>query len=139
MGQMNVEQFAEELGLPAALLLEQLRAAGVEKTLANDALNEQDKTQLLEYLRRVHGAKESKTKITLMRRETTEIRKADSTGRSRTIQVEVRKKRVFVKRDMAGVVAPESWLCLRKNRPGFCWARGSWRSGKKRRANRRNL
>jgi len=107
MGQMNVEQFAEELGLPASLLLEQLRAAGVEKTLANDALNEQDKTQLLEYLRRVHGAKESKTKITLMRRETTEIRKADSTGKSRTIQVEVRKKRVFVKRDAAGAVPEE--------------------------------
>jgi len=107
MGQMNVEQFAEELGLPASLLLEQLRAAGVEKTLVNDALNEQDKTQLLEYLRRVHGAKEAKTKITLMRRETTEIRKADSTGKSRTIQVEVRKKRVFVKRDSAGAVPEE--------------------------------
>jgi len=99
MGQMNVAQFAGELGLPATLLLEQLRAAGVNKAAAEDSLTEQDKTQLLDYLRRAHGAKESKNKITLTRKETTEIKKADSTGKARTIQVEVRKKRVFVKRD----------------------------------------
>ena len=64
-------------------------------------LTEQDKTQLLEYLRRVHGTKESKNKITLTRRQTTEIKKADSTGKARTIQVEVRKKRVLVKREAA--------------------------------------
>jgi translation initiation factor IF-2 len=50
-------------------------------------------------LRRVHGTKESKNKITLTRRETSEIKKADSTGKARTIQVEVRKKRVLVKRE----------------------------------------
>ena len=82
------------------LLLEQLQAAGVSKQLVDDTpLTEQDKTQLLEYLRRVHGTKESKNKITLTRRETTEIKKADSTGKARTIQVEVRKKRVLVKRE----------------------------------------
>ena len=101
MGQINVAQFASELGLPATLLLEQLRAAGVNKTTADDSLSEQDKTQLLDYLRRAHGAQETKKKITLTRRETTEIKKADSTGKARTIQVEVRKKRVFVKRDAA--------------------------------------
>ncbi len=69
-------------------------------------LTEQDKTQLLEYLRRVHGTNEAKTKITLTRRQTSEIKKADATGKSRTIQVEVRKKRVFVKREAsAGEVA----------------------------------
>ena len=99
MAQMNVAQFATELGLPAALLLEQLRAAGVSKNLSEDLLTEQDKAQLLEYLRRSHGAKEAKSKITLTRRETTEIKKADSTGKARTIQVEVKKRRVFVKRD----------------------------------------
>jgi translation initiation factor IF-2 len=101
MGQMNVAQFAGELGLPATLLLEQLRAAGVNKAASEDLLTEQDKTQLLDYLRRAHGAKEQKNKITLTRKETTEIKKADSTGKARTIQVEVRKKRVFVKRDVA--------------------------------------
>ena len=108
MAQMNVSQFAGELGLPATLLLEQLRAAGVNKSQIEDSLTEQDKTRLLDYLRRAHGAKEAKTKITLTRRETTEIKKADSTGKARTIQVEVRKKRVFVKRDNAEeALAPE--------------------------------
>jgi translation initiation factor IF-2 len=107
MAQMNVSQFAKELGLPSALLLEQLQAAGVGKALAEDTvLTEQDKTQLLDYLRRVHGAKDTKNKITLTRRQTTEIKKADSTGKARTIQVEVKKKRVLVKRDAATAEAP---------------------------------
>ena len=101
MPQMNVSQFATELGVAASLLLEQLKAAGVEKGAAEDALSEQDKTQLLDYLRRAHGVKEGRSKITLTRRETTEIRKSDSTGKMRTIQVEVRKKRVVVKRETA--------------------------------------
>jgi len=107
MAQTNVAQFAKELGVPAAMLLEQLQAAGVGKALVEDTpLSEQDKTQLLEYLQRVHGTKESKNKITLMRKQTSEIKKADATGRSRTIQVEVRKKRVFVKRE-AGTATGE--------------------------------
>jgi translation initiation factor IF-2 len=109
MAQINVTQFAKELGLPPALLMEQLQAAGVRKALtAETALTEKDKTQLLDYLREVHGGKEAKQKITLTRKQTTEIKKSDSTGKSRTIQVEVRKKRVLVKRDApeAEVVAP---------------------------------
>lgn len=101
MAQIKVQEFAQELGLQPELLLEQLRAAGVTKALTADAaLTEKDKTQLLDYLREAHGAKESKQKITLTRRQTTEIKKADATtGKARTIQVEVRKKRVLVKRD----------------------------------------
>ncbi|BCB27633.1 translation initiation factor IF-2 [Sulfurimicrobium lacus] len=105
MAHMNVTQFATELGLPAALLLEQLRAAGVNKSQNDDSLTEQDKAQLLDYLRRSHGASDVKSKITLTRRETTEIKKADSTGKARTIQVEVKKKRVFVKRDVSEELA----------------------------------
>jgi len=106
MAQITVKVFAQELGLQPELLLEQLRAAGVKKALTEDAaLTEKDKTQLLDYLRESHGAKESKQKITLTRRQTTEIKKADATtGKARTIQVEVRKKRVLVKRD---AVEPE--------------------------------
>ncbi len=97
---MNVEQFAQELRLSTELLLEQLRAAGVVKSLAGDEVTEQDKSRLLDYLSKKHGARESKGKITLTRRETTEIRRADNnTGKARTIQVEVRKKRVLIKRD----------------------------------------
>src|SRR5688572_28220595 len=110
MAQINVTQFAKELGLPIELLVEQLQTAGVKKKLAEDTiLTEKDKTQLLDYLRQAHGAKESKNKITLTRKQTTEIKKADSTGKARTIQVEVRKKRVLVKRDPVvevPVVAP---------------------------------
>ena len=55
---------------------------------------------MLSYLRSVHGAQSGeKRKISLTRKETSEIKQADATGKSRTIQVEVRKKRTFVKRD----------------------------------------
>jgi translation initiation factor IF-2 len=107
MAQINVTQFASELGLPPGLLIEQLQAAGVKRVLAADTLlTEKDKTQLLDYLRQVHGGKESKQKITLTRRQTSEIKKSDGTGKSRTIQVEVRKKRVLVKRDTVEAEVP---------------------------------
>jgi translation initiation factor IF-2 len=98
---MNVEQFAQELKLPPQLLLEQLHAAGIAKHAVSDAVTESDKAKLLEYLRKMHGGGggEGKTKITITRKQTGEIRKTDSTGKSRTIQVEVRKKRTYVKRD----------------------------------------
>ena len=100
MAQMTIEQFATELKLPSGALLEQLAKAGVEAKKEGDNLSEQDKTKLLEYLQKQHGAAgEPKKKITLTRKQTTEIKAAGSTGKARTIQVEVRKKRVFVKRD----------------------------------------
>ena len=99
MENMSVTQFAGELKMPAALLLEQLKRAGVEKSGAAELLTEQDKARLLDYLRRAHGDTEPKGKITLTRKQTSEIRATDSTGRARTVQVEVRKKRTFVKRD----------------------------------------
>ncbi|HXF45915.1 MAG TPA: translation initiation factor IF-2 associated domain-containing protein, partial [Burkholderiaceae bacterium] len=96
----TVAQFATELKVPPQLLLEQLRAAGVVKHAETDALSEEDKARLLDSLRRAHGAQEvEKKKITLTRKQTTAIKQADATGKARTIQVEVRKKRVFVKRD----------------------------------------
>jgi translation initiation factor IF-2 len=107
MAKSNVTQFAEELKLPVGLLLEQLQAAGVKKKTGEDAITEQDKTRLLDYLREMHGNKDEKKKITLTRKQTTEIKKADATGKARTIQVEVRKKRTFVKVDKPAEVAPE--------------------------------
>ncbi len=105
MDQMTVSQFAAELKMPAPALLEQLAKAGVAKEAKEDALSEQDKTRLLDYLRKSHGETAPKAKITLTRKQTSEIRSADSTGKSRTIQVEVRKKRVFVKRDASELAA----------------------------------
>ncbi|MHB1400941.1 MAG: translation initiation factor IF-2 [Thiobacillus sp.] len=104
---MNVEQFAQELKLPPQLLLEQLKAAGVSKNDVVDSVTEADKAHLLDYLRKMHGggAETGKTKITITRKQTGEIRKTDSTGKSRTIQVEVRKSRTYVKRDAAALAA----------------------------------
>ena len=101
MASNNVAQFATELKMPADLLLTQLRSAGVEKSSTSDPLSKDDKDKLLNHLRRTHGAGETgeKKKITVTRKETTEIKQADSSGKSRTIQVEVRKKRTFVQRD----------------------------------------
>ena len=98
MSSITVAQFAIELKMPSNVLLEQLREAGVSLNSVDASVTDSDKAKLLESLRRSHGATEG-TKITLTRRKTSEIRQADGAGRSRTIQVEVRKKRTFVKRD----------------------------------------
>ncbi|MDE2598069.1 MAG: translation initiation factor IF-2 [Rhodocyclaceae bacterium] len=110
MAQMSVAQFATELKMPSSALLEQLQKAGVSKQAADDTLTETDKARLLEYLRKSHGGEaEAKSKITLTRKQTSEIKAADSSGKSRTIQVEVRKKRVLVRRDTPEAVdAPEA-------------------------------
>jgi translation initiation factor IF-2 len=99
MSSTSVTQFADELKMPADALLDQLRKAGVKKAGAGDEVSEADKTRLLDYLRRSHGEAEGKTKITLTRKETSAIKAQGSSGKTRTVQVEVRKKRVLVKRD----------------------------------------
>ncbi len=102
MSEMNVSQFAAELKMPPQELLEQLRAAGVNKRNESDLLAPQDKARLLEHLKQKHGnpaAGGEKSKITLTRKQTSEIRKTDATGKAKTIQVEVRKKRVVVAPD----------------------------------------
>ena len=98
MSSNTVAEFAVELKKSPDTLLEQLQAAGVSKHDASDALTETDKQALLSHLQAAHGAADRK-KITLTKKSTSEIKQADATGRARTIQVEVRKKRTFVKRD----------------------------------------
>ena len=100
MEKSTVEKFASELNLPIDLLLKQLESAGIKKTSGTEELLEEDKSALLNYLQIEHGASStSKNKITLTRKQNTQIRKTDSEGRARTIQVEVRKKRTIVKPD----------------------------------------
>lgn len=101
MAQTTVAQFAKELKLTEEMLLEQLTAAGVTIISVEDKLAEDDKSRLLTYLQNQHGHKEEKKKITLTRKQTSEIKKSDATGKARTIQVEVRKKRTFLKIDKA--------------------------------------
>ena len=96
----NVKQFASELKLQPEHLLDQLRAAGVNKQTISDTLTQQDREKLLSYLKSRHGSTDSGS-VTLQRKETSEIRRADSTGKSRTIQVEVRKKRTIARPEEA--------------------------------------
>ena len=101
MALTTVAQLAAELNRPPAALLEQLKSAGVSKASTDDSVTESDKARLLDHLRTAHGtvASAERKKITLTRKSTSEIKQADSSGKARTIQVEVRKKRTFVKRD----------------------------------------
>src|SRR5512133_3789168 len=97
----TVAEFANELKKSTATLLEQLQSAGVAKTAASDKLNDADKQRLLSYLQSTHGAAGAeRKKITL-------VKKADASGKARTIQVEVRKKRTFIRREDGADVSVE--------------------------------
>lgn len=112
MSSTTVAEFANELKKSTETLLEQLRSAGVAKNGPADPLTDSDKQKLLGHLQASHGtATPERKKITLVKKSTSEIKQADATGKARTIQVEVRKKRTFIKRDegsdTAVVEAPE--------------------------------
>ena len=97
MSSNTVAEFAKERNTTPDTLLQQLKAAGVEKANEADVLTDADKQRLLSHLQVSHGS--GAKKITLTKKSTSEIKQADSSGRARTIQVEVRKKRTFVKRE----------------------------------------
>ena len=100
MSSTTVAEFAKELKKPTKTLIEQLNAAGVNTSSESDSLTEKDKQKLLTHLQTSHGtATTERKKISLVKKSTSEIKQADATGKARTIQVEVRKKRTFVKRD----------------------------------------
>ena len=107
MSSTTVAEFAKELKKPTKTLLEQLNAAGVNTSSESDSLTEKDKQKLLTHLQTSHGtASTERKKISLVKKSTTEIKQADATGKARTIQVEVRKKRTFVKRDETETESP---------------------------------
>ncbi len=109
MSSTTVAEFANELKKSTDTLLEQLKSAGVAKAAASDVLTDSDKHSLLNFLQTAHGtASPDRKKITLVKKQTTEIKQADASGKARTIQVEVRKKRTFVRRDDDMAPAPES-------------------------------
>jgi len=129
----TVAEFASELKKSPETLLEQLKAAGVAKSSSTDALTDTDKQMLLSYLKASHGSEaDGKKKITLTKKSTSEIKQADATGKARTIQVEVRKKRTFIKRD-------DTPRWLRKQPPALHKLRKSprtWFAGKRKCASR---
>eukprot|EP01034_Spumella_vulgaris_P000069 gene69-92_t len=109
MSSNTVAEFANELKKSPETLLDQLKAAGVSKAAPSDALTEPDKQKLLAYLQASHGtASGDRKKITMVKKSTSEIKQADATGKARTIQVEVRKKRTFIQRDEGVESAAES-------------------------------
>ena len=109
MSSNTVAEFATELKKSPETLLDQLKAAGVGKAAPSDALTESDKQKLLAYLQASHGtASADRKKITLVKKSTSEIKQADATGKARTIQVEVRKKRTFIQRNEGAEATAES-------------------------------
>lgn len=100
MSSTTVGEFALELKKTPATLIEQFLLAGIKKNDVKDAVTDADKQKLLQYLQSTHlGASGERKKITFVKKSTTEIKRADSSGKARTIEVEVRKKRTFIQRD----------------------------------------
>ncbi len=105
MSDVTVAQFAEVLKVPVERLLVQLDEAGISVSGADAVISDDAKMELLTHLRRSHGHGEENAaggapkKITLKRRTQSEIRLASNQGRARTVNVEIRRKRTYVKRD----------------------------------------
>ena len=104
MADVTVTQFAQVLRVPVERLLSQLDEAGIDVTGAEDTISDDAKLELLTHLRRAHGRKDASAstprKITLKRKSQSEIRLSGGQGRSRTVSVEVRRKRTYIKRDV---------------------------------------
>jgi translation initiation factor IF-2 len=104
MSDKTVRQLAEIVKIPLERLLEQLKEAGLSASTPDDVINEDEKMQLLAHLRKRHGkaegeASSSPKRVTLERRKVTEIKQASLPGSSsKTISVEVRKKKTYIKR-----------------------------------------
>jgi len=103
MADVTVAQFADVLKVPVDRLLIQLEQAGIPASGENDLINDEAKNQLLAHLRRSHGSESAAaapSKITLKRKTQSEIKMASTQGRARTVNVEVRVKRTYIKRDV---------------------------------------
>jgi len=109
MTSTTVAEFAKELKKTTQILLDQLRSAGLAKSSPDDELTDTDKQKLLTFLQSSHGSTmpvPERKKITLVKKSTTEIKQADASGKARTIQVEVRKKRTFIQGGEPAEVTP---------------------------------
>ncbi len=106
MADVTVAQFAEVLKVPVEKLLSQLDEAGIKVSGSEDTISDDAKLELLTHLRRSHGQDDTPAtaaaprRITLKRKSQSELRLSGSQGRSRTVNVEVRRKRTYIKRDV---------------------------------------
>jgi translation initiation factor IF-2 len=99
----TVQQLASELNKTVEQILQQLNHAGISKSNATDVVLEEDKQKLLNYLKKSHGHSSGKSnKLTLSTKETSQLRQSDATGKTHTIEVSVKKKRVIIKDNEAG-------------------------------------
>lgn len=102
MAEVTVKQLADVVGTPVERLLDQIKEAGLKADSADALISDQDKLQLLDYLRGQHGkgassGEEKPRKITLKRKSVTEIKASGGASRGRTVAIEVRKKRTITK------------------------------------------
>lgn len=122
MADVTVAQFAEVLKVSVEKLIAQLEEAGIIVENATDSISEETKLELLTYLRRSHGQDDTPAtaaaprKITLKRKSQSKLRLPDAQGRSRTVNVEVRRKRTYVKRDVLEKQAKEEQGALDRQR-----------------------
>ncbi len=104
MAEVTVSEFAQLLKVPVERLLVQLDEAGIKVAGAEDKISEDAKLELLTHLRKSHGRKDPSAsaprRITLRRKSQTELKLAGGQGRARTVNVEVRQKRTYIKRDV---------------------------------------
>jgi len=122
MANVTVVQFAEVLKVPVDKLLTQLDEAGIKVSGSDDTISDDAKLELLSHLRRAHGQEEgpgsvaTPRRITLSRKSQSELRLPGVQGRSRTVNVEVRKKRTYIKRDVLEEQAQQEQDELDRNR-----------------------
>src|SRR6266480_4140349 len=104
MAELSVSQFAEVLKVPVDRLLVQLDQAGIKVSGPDARISDDAKLELLTHLRRSHGSDADSDgaprKITLRRKTQSELKLASAQGRARTVNVEVRRKRTYIKRDV---------------------------------------
>ena len=99
MADVTVKQLADDVGAPVDRLLRQMVEAGLKARSENDSVTSDEKQQLLAFLRKNHGESDAEPrKITLKRKTTTQLKAGSGAGRAKTVNVEVRKKRTYIKR-----------------------------------------
>jgi len=122
MADVTVAQFAEVLKVPVDKLLVQLGEAGIKVKGSDDNISDEAKLELLTHLRRSHGQDDTPAtvaaprKITLERKSQSELRLPGAQGRSRTVSVEVRRKRTYIKRDVLEKQAQDEQDALDRQR-----------------------
>lgn len=98
MAEVTVKQLAEDVGAPVDRLLRQIVEAGLDARSENDSVTSDEKQQLLAYLRKNHGDADAEPRKITLKRKTTTTLKTGGGARGKTVNVEVRKRRTYVKR-----------------------------------------